>query len=477
MLRRIPRGSIFGDDKMVEAEKSWEKRLAGEPDKLTVDFVQSLSIDKRLYKYDIVGSIAHAQMLADQKLITKDELKAIKDALIEISQEIAEGRFKFEKKFEDIHMAVEAALVAKIGEAGKKLHTGRSRNDQVTTDIRLWMRDQIEIMQAKITLLQKAFVKLAEKHTDDVMPGYTHLQHAQPIVIASYLLSFVEALERDFIRLKNCRCLLDISPLGSGALAGSTLPLERKSTAKLLGFSDISYNSIDAVSDRDFCAEFIFDCALIATHLSRLAEDWIIYSSSEFGFVRLDDSFCTSSSMMPQKRNPDVLELIRAKTGSVYGSLMAILTILKAQPSGYNRDLQEDKPHIFAASDTVEACLDMMRGVVSHTRFDAKKISTVLEEGFLDATSLAEYLVRKGVAFREAHGIVGSLVAYCEKVNRKLANLSLDEFRQYCGAVESDVYENLGAANVVKRYVTEGAAGPQQAKRQVAYWNEQLGRR
>jgi len=462
---------------MAKTEKSWEKRLASEPDKLTVDFVESLSIDKRLYKYDIVGSIAHAQMLAEQKLITKEELKQIKDGLIEISREIAEGRFEFDKTYEDIHMAVEVALAAKIGEAGKKLHTGRSRNDQVANDIRLWMRDEIEILQAKITMLQKAFVKTAEKYQEDVMAGYTHLQRAQPISIASYLLSFVEQLERDFIRLKNCGKLLNISVLGSGAIAGSTLPLDRKNTAKQLGFSDISFNSIDAVSDRDFCAEFIFDCALIATHLSRLAEDWIIYSSEEFGFVRIDDSYCTSSSMMPQKRNPDVLELIRGKTGSVYGSLMAMLTILKAQPSGYNRDLQEDKVHIFAASDTVEVCLDMTAAVVSHTKFNTKKILAGLEEGFLDATSLAEYLVKKGVAFREAHGIVGLLVAYCEKQGKKLAELSLDQFKQYCDLIESDVYENLVAAKVVDRYVTEGAAGPKQAKRQIAFWNKQLAQR
>ena len=462
---------------MAKAEKSWENRLASEPDKLVVDFVESLSVDNRLYKYDIVGSIAHAQMLAEQKLITKDELKKIKDGLVEISQEIAERRFKFDKIYEDIHMVIEAVLVAKIGEAGKKLHTGRSRNDQVATDIRLWMRDQVEILQAKITLLQKAFVKLAEKYAEDVMPGYTHLQRAQPVAVASYLLSFVEQLERDFIRLKNCRELLNICPLGSGAIAGSTLPLDRKNTAKQLGFSDITYNSIDAVGDRDFCAEFIFVCALIMTHLSRMAEDWIIYSSEEFGFVRLDDSFCTSSSMMPQKRNPDVLELIRGKTGSVYGCLVAMLTILKAQPSGYNRDLQQDKVHIFTASDTVEACLDMVRAVVSNMKFDTKKISAELEQGFLDATSLAEYLVGKGVAFREAHRIVGSLVADCEKQNRKLAEISLDQFKQHCALIESDVYENLGAAKVAVKYVTEGAAGPMQAKRQISYWNKQLAKR
>jgi len=462
---------------MAEVEKSWEKRLAGEPDELMVDFVESLSIDRRLYKYDIVGSIAHAQMLAERKLITKDEFKQIKDALIEISEEIAAGRFKFEKQYEDIHMAVEAALVGKIGNVGKKLHTGRSRNDQVATDIRLWMRDRIEILQARITLLQKALVKLADRHTEDIMPAYTHLQRAQPIVIASYLLSFVEQLDRDFARLANCSTRLNISPLGSGAVAGSTLPLDRKSTASLLGFSDISYNSIDAVSDRDFCAEFTFDCALVATHLSRLAEDWIIYSSNEFGFVRMDDAYCTSSSMMPQKRNPDVLELIRGKTGRLYGSLVAMLTILKGQPSGYNRDMQEDKVHIFAANDTIEASLDMMCAVVSHTKFDTKRIVAGLEEGFLDATALAEYLVGKGVAFREAHGVVGSLVADCEKQNRKLAEVGIEEFRKYSTAIETDVYEHLGAANVAGKYVTEGSAGPKQAKEQIAYWNKQLGQR
>ena len=468
---------ILGVDRMTEAEKSWEKRLAGKPDELTVDFVESLSFDKRLYKYDIVGSIAHAQMLADQKLITKDEFRQIKDGLIEISEEIAEGRFKFQKEYEDIHMAVEAALVAKTGQAGKKLHTGRSRNDQVATDIRLWMRDRIEILQAKITLLQKALVKSAGRYTEDVMPSYTHLQRAQPIVIASYVLSFAEQFERDFIRLKNCGSLLNISPLGSGAVAGSTLDLDRKSTAKQLGFSDISYNSIDAISDRDFCAEFIFDCAMIATHLSRLAEDWVIYSSSEFGFVLIDDAYCTSSSMMPQKRNPDLLELIRAKTGSVYGSLMAMLTILKAQPSGYNRDMQEDKAHVFSAADTIETCLDVACAIVSHTKFNTKRISDGLDEGFLDATALAEYLVGKGVAFREAHGIVGSLVADCEKQQKKLAELALDEFQKYSNLIEPDVYENLGAVNVAGKYVTEGSAGPKQAKEQIEYWNRQLGQR
>ncbi len=462
---------------MAKLKKSWEKRLAGEPDELMVDFVESLSIDKRLYKYDIVGSIAHAQMLAEQKLITKNELRQIKSGLIEIGEEIAGGRFRFEKKYEDIHMAVEAALVTKIGEPGKKLHTGRSRNDQVATDIRLWMRDRIEILQTKITLIQKALVKLAGRYTQDVMPAYTHLQRAQPIVIAAYLLSFAEQFERDFARLGNCSVLLNVSPLGSGAIAGSTLALDRESTAKQLGFSGISYNSIDAVSDRDFCAEFVFDCSLIATHLSRLAEDWILYSSNEFGFVKIDDAYCTSSSMMPQKRNPDVLELIRGKTGQVYGSLMGMLTILKGQPSGYNRDMQEDKVHVFSADDTVDASLDVACAVVSHTKFNTKKIAAGLDEGFLDATALAEYLVGKGVPFREAHGIVGALVAECEKQGKKLAELELDEFGKHSDSIKADVYEHLGAAGVAGKYLTEGSAGPEQAKAQVAYWNERLGQR
>ncbi len=462
---------------MATPDKSWEKRLAGGPDARTVDFVESLSYDKRLYKYDIVASIAHAQMLADQKLITKSELKQIKSGLIQIGEKIAEGKFSFDKTFEDIHMAIEAELVKKIGVAGKKLHTGRSRNDQVATDIRLWMRDQIEVLQGQIGQLQKAFVKMATKYTENIMPSYTHMQRAQPIIIASYLLSFVESLNRDFIRLANCSSLLNVSPLGSGAIAGSTLPIDRKSTATQLGFSAVSRNSIDSVSDRDFCAEFIFDCSLIAAHLSKFAEDWIIYTSTEFGFVNIDDKYCTSSSMMPQKRNPDVLELIRGKTGTLYGALIAMLTIIKAQPSGYNRDMQEDKIHVFAASDTISASLDMACSVVKHTKFNTRKISAGLDEGFLDATALAEYLVLKGLAFRQAHGVVGSLVADCEKNSKKLSQLKLDEFKKYSSLIDSDVYESIGAQNVVGQYVTEGAAGSKQAKKQIKYWNKQLAKR
>jgi argininosuccinate lyase len=459
---------------MSDRQRSWEKRLAAGPDELTVDYVESLSYDARLYKYDIVGSIAHAAMLAQQKLITQPEFKAIEKGLVEISEEIEAGRFEFDKSCEDIHMAIEAALIKKIGAPGAKLHTARSRNDQVATDIRLWLRDEIELLQAGIAQLQKALVQLAAKHTDDLMPAYTHMQRAQPIVIAAYLLSFVEQLERDFVRLRNCRTLLNASPLGAGAIAGSTLRIDRKSTARQLGFADIVYNSIDAVSDRDFCAEFIFDCALIAAHLSRLAEDWILFSSNEFGFIRIDDAFCTSSSMMPQKRNADVLELMRAKTGSIYGALVAMLTILKGQPSGYNRDLQEDKTHVFATADTIEKSLEIAAAVVSHTTFRTKEIAAGLDAGFLDATALAEYLVGKGIPFRTAHGIVGTLVALCEKDGRQLAQLSLEEFKAHSPVIDRDVYEYLGAANVVKRYASAGAAGPVQARQQLAFWKERL---
>jgi argininosuccinate lyase len=442
-----------------------------------VDFVESLSYDWRLYQYDIVGSIAHARMLAAKKIITKDEFEQIQQGLIEISEQIAAGKFVFDKTQEDIHMAVESALIKKTGDAGRKLHTGRSRNDQVATDIRLWMRDEIERLQVCIVALQKAFVKQAEKYTDAIMPAYTHLQRAQPVSIAAYLLSFVEQLARDYSRLADCRKRLNVCPLGSGAVAGSTLPLDRKQTAKDLGFADITYNSIDAVADRDFCAEFIFCCSLILTHLSRLAEDWILYTTSEFSFIRTDDAYCTSSSMMPQKRNPDMLELMRGKTGSVYGALMAMLTIMKAQPSTYNRDLQEDKLHVFKAADVASQCVQMAEAIVSHTAFNKDKIAAGLDRGFLDATALAEYLVRKGIPFRQAHGIVGGLVAQCEKENKeKLADLPIEQFKAACDKIDKDVYQTLNPAGVCASYQSEGSGGIASAVAQIKYWKEKLGK-
>ncbi|MFA5553291.1 MAG: argininosuccinate lyase [Phycisphaerae bacterium] len=459
------------------AKKSWEQRLSGKPSEIMANFVESLSIDNRLYKYDIAGSIAHAQMLAEQKLISKNEFVQIEQGLLKIAERIDQGKFKFDKNCEDIHMAIESALVKEIGEAGKKLHTGRSRNDQVATDIKLWLRDQIEIVKTKLILLEKRLVYTSSQYIKDVMPAYTHLQRAQPISIGAYLLSFVEQFERDFVRLSNCRNLLNVSPLGSGAVAGSTLDIDRRRTAYRLGFSSITRSSLDAVSDRDFAAEFIFDCALIGAHLSRMAEDLLIFSSNEFGFIKVSDSICTSSSMMPQKRNLDAMELIRGKCGTLYGSLVGILTILKAQPSGYNRDLQEDKVHIFAAADTIIACLEMAEEVIANIRFDVEKISEQLDDGYLDATALAEYLVTKGVAFRDAHGITGKLVAVCEKQNRKLSELSLEQLREYSQAFEDDVYGFLGSVNVAGNYISEGAAGIKQVNEQLEYYKRELAKR
>jgi argininosuccinate lyase len=462
---------------MAKKRKSWEKRLTQEPEQKAIDFVQSLSCDRRLYKYDIAGSIAHAEMLKEQKLIGPEDYRKIKDGLLQIEREIDEGRFKFDVLDEDIHMAIESALIEKTGEAGKKLHTGRSRNDQVAADMRLWMRDEIIILREVITELQKALVESAGAHICDIMPSYTHLQRAQPISIAAYLLSFVEQLERDFIRLGNCFGLLNVSPLGSGAIAGSTLPIDRKRTAEQLGFGGISGNSIDAVSDRDFCAEFIFDCSMIAIHLSRLAEDWIIFSSSEFSFIKIADKYCTSSSMMPQKRNPDMLELIRGRTGRVLGSLVGMLTILKGLPSGYNRDLQEDKIHIFEACDTVRQSLDIACGIVRNTTFNAEKIESGIDEGFLDATAFAEYLVLKKVPFRQAHQIAGTLVVLCEEQKKKLSDLSLEVLKGYCPSIEKDIYGYIGAENVVKRYSTAGAGGIVQSKEQLCFWQKALEKR
>jgi len=459
---------------MAKKTKSWEHRLKASPDKLAIDFVESLSYDQRLYKYDIAGSVAHAQMLAETGIITKKDAAAIKKGLKEIEKQIDAGKFKFDPVYEDIHMAVENALIKKIGDSGRKLHTGRSRNDQIATDIRLWAKDEIAIIQKKLVALQKAFLKLAEKYAGDIMPSYTHLQRAQPVSIGAYLLSFVEMFARDYCRLANCSAMLNVSPLGSGAVAGSTLPLNRTATAKALGFAAITTNSIDAVSDRDFCAELIFDCSLIAAHLSKLAEDFIIFSSSEFSFINIADKYCTSSSMMPQKKNPDNLELIRGKTANIYGSLVAMLTLLKAQPSTYNRDLQEDKLHIFNAADTTTASLDMAAAIIANTKFNAKAIASSMDKGFLDATALAEYLVNKNIPFRQAHGIVGTIVAHCEKQNKKLSDLTTAEFKTFCAKITKDVYSCLGAAGIVKNYKTAGSAGFAQTKKQINFWKKKL---
>jgi argininosuccinate lyase len=408
---------------------------------------------------------------------------AIIAGLESIERDIESNNFHFDESLEDIHMVVEAELIKRIGEPGKKLHTGRSRNDQVAMDLSTWLTDAADALQRQLRDICNAFVALAERSTGVVMPSYTHVQRAQPISAGAECLAWAMMFDGDVHRLKdgNDETLLS-SPLGSGAIAGSSLPLDSELTRELLGFGSAPRNSIERTASRDQACDFVFACAMIAQHLSRLAEQWIIYMSTEFSFLHIADRYTTSSSMMPQKRNPDMLELIRGRCGNVYGDLFALMTILKGLPIGYNRDLQEDKRVVFRAYDTVSGCLTMAAAVVNSAHFKKENIEPTLERGFLDATSLAEYLVTKGVPFRTAHHIVGTLVAQCEKKGKHaLAQSSVDEFNEAIkghGAsvvLDKDVYNALGARNVVNRYRSAGAAGGEPLKKQLEEWKKQLG--
>jgi argininosuccinate lyase len=449
-------------------DKSWQARMNAPADPLTESFVESLSVDKRLWRYDIVGSIAHAEMLADVGLVTKADLRQIKAGLASIERDIVAGTFAFDRAKEDIHMAIEAALIERIGEPGQKLHTARSRNDQIALDLRLYLRDAVDQrLLPGLTLLITTLVTTADAEADTVMPSYTHLQRAQPISLGAYLLAYVEQFDRDRQRFADARKRIDVCPLGCGAVAGTTLPIDREATARRLGFHGIAQNSIDVSGDRDFCVEFVSCCATTMIHLSRLAEDWILFATREYGFLRIDDAYCTGSSMMPQKRNPDLLELIRGKTGRVIGALNGLLVLLKAQPLAYNRDLQEDKIHVFEADDTTTACLEVATAIVRNSRFDRARLRDATQRGFLDATVLAEYLVHRGVPFREAHQIVGRLVAECEKTGRELAEVPIETLQAACDKIAPDV---------VARYQSLGSAGPQTVRQQVAQWKKRLDR-
>jgi argininosuccinate lyase len=459
----------------VPSQKSWQARIGSATDALADQFVESLSFDYRLAPHDIAGSIAHATMLKDVGLLTAADLAAIKRGLASIRADIAAGKFVFDVAKEDIHMAIEAALIERIGDPGRKLHTARSRNDQVALDIRLWCAQAIETLTGKVTQLQRTFAALAEAQGNLPMPSYTHLQRAQPIVAGHELLAYVEMLERDKDRLADCLKRVKVSPLGAGAIAGTTLPIDRHKTAALLGFPAITNNSLDSISDRDFLCELAFDLAMIAMHLSRWAEQWILYVSTEFGFIRLADQYTTGSSMMPQKRNPDMLELIRGKTGGVYGQLVALLTMMKGQPLAYNRDMQEDKRYIFFAYDQVEAALTIAAGIVGTAQLQPERIADRLDEGFADATVLAEYLVQKGIPFRTAHQIVGTLVRVCEQAGEKsLARLGVTTMRQHCPAIDKDVYEYLSARHVLRRYRSHGSGGHDSLQKQLTHWKAAL---
>ncbi|NQU77027.1 MAG: argininosuccinate lyase [Planctomycetes bacterium] len=457
-----------------QTHKSWQGRLTAEADEATAEFLASIDVDWALYRYDIAGSIVHARMLSEQKIITPEEFRAIRVGLEGIETDIAAGTLRMPAQLEDIHMVIESALIERIGEAGKKLHTGRSRNDQVALDLRLYVRDAVETLRAGVTALQKALVELARRQGRIVMPAYTHLQRAQPILLGHALMAYVEMLGRDDERLADCHKRLNVSPLGSGAVAGTSIPLDRARTAELLGFPQISRNSIDATSDRDFLCEFCFCCAMLAGHLSRWAEDWIIYCTSEFGFLSLADAYCTGSSMMPQKKNPDTLELIRGKSATTLAQLVGMMTLVKGLPLAYNRDLQDDKRFVFAADKAVRQSLTVAEGIVATASFRPDQIAADLDAGFLDATALAEYMVNRGVPFRQAHHVVGTLVAQAERAGKSLRELPMETMRAACEKIGPDVADYLGAANVVKRYQPEGSAGENQLDQQIKYWAARL---
>lgn len=451
--------------------KSWHGRLSAEADSATAVLLASLDVDVALWKYDIVGSLAHAQMLHEQELLTASDLAKIKKGLHAVEKDIEAGRIAMPVELEDIHMVIEADLVRRVGDAGRKLHTGRSRNDQIALDLRLWSRDAVDEITAGIVTLQKSFVALARAKGAMVFPAYTHLQRAQPIVLGQSLLAYVEMLQRDVERLADARKRINVCPLGSGAVAGTSLPLDRARTADLLGFPQFSRNSIDAVSDRDFLAELCFACSMLAVHLSRWAEDWIIYSSSEFSLLELHDAFCTSSSMMPQKKNADTLELIRGKSAGCLAQLVGMIALVKGLPLAYNRDLQDDKRFAFEAVGMMKQVLAVAPGIVDTVTIKQPNLTC----GFLDATSFAEYLVEQGVPFRTAHGIVGAIVAQAERQGLTLGNMPLEALQKHSRKIKPDVYRHLGAKNVVKRYAPDGAAGKKQLATQLRHWKRLLG--
>ena len=428
--------------------KLWGGRFSKATSKDVDRFNASIGFDSRLWEFDIEGSIAHATMLGECGIIPAEDAHSIVNGLKAIEVDIRAGKVEFDISAEDIHMNIEKLLHERIGEVAGKLHTARSRNDQVALDLRMYVKAQIRVLDRALQNVQKTLIDAAENHLDDIMPGYTHLQHAQPVPLAHHLLAYVWMFQRDRGRFEDCYTRTDVMPLGSGAMAGTSFPLNRHRVAELLGFAKVSENSMDAVSARDFAVEFLSACAITSMHMSRFAEEIVIWNTREFGFVELDDSMATGSSLMPQKKNPDVPELIRAKTGRVYGDLMSLLTVLKGLPLTYNKDLQEDKEAIFDAADTVSDCLKMLDLVIGSTEFRTQRMKQTLEADFSNAVDLADYLVRRGVPFRSAHEIVGRLVAYCLESGRSFENLSLEELNRF-----SDQFDSTDAVSSVESSV------------------------
>jgi argininosuccinate lyase len=457
------------------SQKTWGGRFSGGTDNRVEAFTESISFDRRLYRHDVRVSQAHARMLGEVGLLTADEADRIVRALDDIAGEIDRGEFAFSIALEDIHTHIERALIERLGDVGRKLHTGRSRNDQVVTDVRLWVRDAIDRLDGRLCDLQAALVASAERERDVVLPGYTHLQRAQPVLAAHYFLAYVEKYERDRQRLADCRKRINVLPLGSAALAGTSLPIDRDSVRRQLGFDSLAANSIDGSSDRDFVLEFVFDLSLMALHLSGWAEEWVLWATTEFNFLDLPDAFCTGSSIMPHKKNPDVLELVRGKAGRVVGDLQQLLVLVKGLPLAYNRDLQEDKHALFDAFDTVDLSLELAAALVRDTRLRRDTIACRLEDGFLDATTLMEYLVAQGVPMRSAHEAVGGLVRLCEERHCHVVDLSAEGYEKIHVGLTPGVYKVLGVANALAAFRSVGSTAPAEVAGQMEAWKRRLG--
>jgi argininosuccinate lyase len=454
--------------------KPWSGRFNEPTDAFVEAFTASVDFDRRLYHYDIQGSIAHARMLAKQGILSDVERDHIIQGLEQIRVRIANDEFQWSVALEDVHMNIESALTEAIGDAGKKLHTGRSRNDQVATDIRLWLRDEITILRASIETLQRALLEKAEQEADTILPGFTHLQTAQPVTFGHHLMAWFEMLERDRERLSDCYRRTNIMPLGAAALAGTTYPIDRQMTAELLGFRAAAENSLDAVSDRDFAIEFCATASILMMHLSRFSEELIIWSSAQFGFIELSDSFCTGSSIMPQKKNPDVPELIRGKTGRIFGHLIGLLTLMKGQPLAYNKDNQEDKEPLFDTVDNLKGSLKVFAAMVPAISCRKETMRRAAMQGFATATDLADYLVRKGIAFRDAHEVVGKAVAFGVSQNRDLSEMTLQELQQFSSEIDGDVFEILTLEGSVSARNHIGGTAPEQVRAAIVRARDRL---
>ena len=454
--------------------KLWGGRFTKETNELVNNFNASISFDQKFYKQDIQGSIAHATMLADQGIISEDEGKQITDGLKGILSDIESGKLEITDEYEDIHTFMEATLIERIGDAGKKLHTGRSRNDQVALDMRLYTRDEVKNVDEEVRELMEVILRIIKENVDTYMPGFTHLQKAQPVTVAHHFSAYFEMFRRDRSRLHDIYNRMNYCPLGAGALAGTTYPLNREMTAELLGFAGPTLNSMDSVSDRDYVIEFLSALSTIMMHLSRFSEEICIWNSNEYKFIELDDAFSTGSSIMPQKKNPDIAELVRGKTGRVYGALMSILTTMKGIPLAYNKDMQEDKELTFDAIDTVKGCVSLFKGMIDTMKFNDTRMEDSAKKGFTNATDAADYLVKKGVPFRDAHGIVGQLVLMCIDKGIALDDLSLDEYKKISPVFEEDVYEAISLKTCVEKRLTLGAPGPDVMNKVIGLYDEYM---